>query len=142
MTPLGLAGKAHRSFGGMPPAEFAAAQTTCTTHANLEAAVHRQNRTRNRPPIQRENTLSDTTSHPACEHHPMAAARHIAAAYHHFQALAALSSCSHDQAQTHTAHADAESTAAHKCSMMAGQQSHKEVVAKVLTDRLTDSALQ
>lgn len=75
--------------------------------------------------------MSDTTTHPACEHHHMAAARHVAAAYHHFQAVAALNSCSHDQAQTHAANADAESTAAHKCSMMAGQQSHKEVVSTV-----------
>ena len=40
--------------------------------------------------------MSDTTIHPACEHHHMAAARHVAAAYHHFQAVAALNSCSND----------------------------------------------
>ncbi len=76
--------------------------------------------------------MHDTTrtSHPACEHHHLAAARHVAAAYHHFQAAAALDSCSHDQAETHAAEANTESTAAHKCSMTAGQQSHKEVVAK------------
>ena len=76
-----------------------------------------------------ENIMSDTKSHPACEHHHMAAARHVAAAYHHFQAAAALESCNHEQAQTHAATADAESGAAHKCSMTAGQQSHKAPVA-------------
>ncbi len=72
--------------------------------------------------------MSDTTKHPACEHHHLAAARHVAAAYHHFQAVAAHDSCNHEQAQTHAAAADAESTAAHKCSMTAGQHSHKEAV--------------
>lgn len=32
--------------------------------------------------------MSDTTSHPSCEHHHLAAARHVAAAYHHMQAIA------------------------------------------------------
>ena len=73
--------------------------------------------------------MSDTTSHPACEHHHMAAARHVAAAYHHFQAVAALDSCSHELAQSHATKADAESTAAHKCSMTAAAHSHKAPVA-------------
>ena len=75
--------------------------------------------------------MSGTTSHPACEHHHMAAARHVAAAYHHLQAVAALDSCNHEQAQPHAATADAESTAAHKCSMTAAQHSHKAPVATV-----------
>lgn len=73
--------------------------------------------------------MSDTKSHPACEHHHMAAARHVAAAYHHFQAVAALDSCNHELAQTHAATADAESGAAHKCSMTAGKQPHNAPIA-------------
>lgn len=75
--------------------------------------------------------MSDTKSRPACEHHHMAAARHVAAAYHHFQAAAALDSCNHEQAQIHAATADAESSAAHKCSMTACKHSPKAPVATV-----------
>ena len=51
--------------------------------------------------------MSETKCHPPGENHHMAAARHVTAAYHHFQAVAAFDSCSHEQAQPHEATADA-----------------------------------
>ena len=73
--------------------------------------------------------MSETKCHPAGESHPMAAAHHVTAAYHHVQAVAAINSCSHEQAQTRAATADAQGTAAHECSINAAQHSHKAPVA-------------
>ena len=76
-----------------------------------------------------KNRMSETKCHPAGESHPTAAAHHVTAAYHHVQAVAAINGCSHEQAQTHAATADAQGSAAHKCSMNAAQHSHKAPVA-------------
>lgn len=48
----------------------------------------------------KESIMSDTKSHPACEHHHLAAGRHVAAAYHHLQAVAQHDKSNHKEAKT------------------------------------------
>ncbi len=66
-----------------------------------------------------------TATHPACEHHHLAAAQHVAAAYHHMQAIDQHHECHHDAAKTHAETAQTASAAAQKHSMTAAAQSKK-----------------
>lgn len=68
--------------------------------------------------------MSDTKSHPSCEHHHLAAAHHVAAAYHHLQAIDQHDKCNPGEAKIHTDAAQKEDGAAHKCSMKAAEHSH------------------
>jgi hypothetical protein len=69
--------------------------------------------------------MADTPVHPACEHHHLAAARHVTAAYHHMQAIDQHKQCDHAAAGSHADSATAESAEAHKHSASACAMSKK-----------------
>lgn len=69
--------------------------------------------------------MTDTTSHPSCEHHHLAAARHVAAAYHHMQAIAEHDKGNHKAGETLAAAAHNESGDANKHSANAVAHCHK-----------------
>jgi hypothetical protein len=69
--------------------------------------------------------MTETTTHPACEHHHLAAARHVAAAYHHMKAIDEYNDCHNDAAKTLAATAQSESAAAHQHSATACAMSKK-----------------
>lgn len=69
--------------------------------------------------------MSDTKSHPSCEHHHLAAAHHVAAAYHHLQAIDQHDKNDHKGAKAQADTADWESAAAHKHSKTACEHARK-----------------
>ena len=69
--------------------------------------------------------MTETTIHPACEHHHLAAARHVAAAYHHMQAIDEHNDCHNDAAKALASTAQTESAAAHEHSATACAMSKK-----------------
>lgn len=69
--------------------------------------------------------MSDTKSHPSCEHHHLAAAHHVAAAYHHLQAIDQHDKCNPGAAVEHADAANKEDGKAHECSMRAAEHSNK-----------------
>jgi hypothetical protein len=60
----------------------------------------------------KEKTMIDSKTKMACHEHHLAAARHVAAAYHHFQAVAEHEKGNHDEAMTHATAAQDQGSAA------------------------------
>jgi coenzyme F420-reducing hydrogenase beta subunit len=75
----------------------------------------------------KESIMTDvkTHTHMACEEHHLAAARHVSAAYHHFQAVAELNKGNQQEAKVHIDAATNEGGAAIKHAATAVKHSHK-----------------
>ena len=63
--------------------------------------------------------MTDSKIKMACREHHLAAARHVAAAYHHFQAVAEHEKGNHDDATTHAKVAQTEGGTADKHAAVA-----------------------
>ena len=68
--------------------------------------------------------MTDTKIQMACHEHHLAAARHVAAAYHHFQAVAAHEKGNRDEAMTHAHAAQEQGTVAGQHSTSAVGHCH------------------
>ena len=68
--------------------------------------------------------MTDPKIKMACHEHHLAAARHVAAAYHHFQAVAEHEKGNHDKAMTHANAAQSEGGSASKHSTVAVGHCH------------------
>ena len=68
--------------------------------------------------------MTDPKIKMACHEHHLAAARHVAAAYHHFQAVAEYEKGNQDEATTHAKAAETEGGTANKHSTVAVGHCH------------------
>jgi hypothetical protein len=68
--------------------------------------------------------MTDSKIKMACHEHHLAAARHVAAAYHHFQAVAEHEKGNHDEGMTHASAALEQGGAADKYASSAVGHCH------------------
>lgn len=74
--------------------------------------------------LQKEQIMTDPKIKMACHEHHLAAARHVAAAYHHFQAVAAHENGNHVEATAQANAAQTEGGAANKHATVAVGHCH------------------